>query len=631
MTSPVSTLRDWLLHKTLQCTLLALLCALLVGLLSTHLYRTVMEQDFQILLDGQVQREAARLEMETMRGQAMGVASLFGLNEPMLKELVQGTRPPNDAESLARMKVAREMLGADGIYIMDNRGKIVVHETDHESSVGKNIKFRPYWQQAMAGKENVYPAVGSRSGERGIYVADAIRSGTSRKDAILGVVVIKLLGDQLDQRLTGFGVKAVLLAPQGVVFASTEPEWLFRIHGTPTRERIEAITRLNQFGKTYESGGFPEKLPFDLEEHSTWINGHHFARSSAQIRWNDPAGDWSLVLLGDLEPVTPLAVITSIGLATGSGLFLLLLLALRAFRESHSRRAAVTETRQTAEKLLAEAQTRNRQAEFAAALQQARDLARLAQVWFVQLSGFLPLHQAALYVVEDEQPDGQSGLILAGAFGSGQAPERLKIGDGLVGQCAVDRVALHFEQPREEFWQIGSGLGCALPRRLLLLPVMRSGRLLGVLELASLDPTFLDHQPAIEELMPLLASNLEIVLIAKRTTETLAEAREVESWLLSLIDGVPQPIVVVDEEETIHFANRTAQETFGPECATPGSVHLTRLIANPAANPAALSASAVLKSFPMSPHPRIPQRTRAVIFHPGPSGVTGKPAASGSG
>ncbi|MBF0190405.1 MAG: GAF domain-containing protein [Magnetococcales bacterium] len=623
----MTAVKHWLLLKPRQAVLLVLVLALLTGFLASHLYHTLVVEDFQILLDGQAQREAARLEMETMRGQAMGVASLFGLNEPLLKELALGKRPPNDPEGLARMKTARIMLAADGIYIMNSQGKIVVHETDHESSVGKNIQFRPYWQQAMAGKENVYLAVGSKSGERGIYVADAIREGTSRNGAIIGVVVIKLLGEQLDQRLTGFGVKAILLSPQGVVFASTEEEWLFSINGTPTPTRIEAITRLNQFGKTYENGGLPVTLPFDLSKPKIWIDHKRHVLSRAVLRWNDPAGDWSLLLLGDLEPVIPASVMVTIGLSAGAGLFFLLLVALRAFRESHARHDAVAKTQDAAEKLVAEVMIKSRQAEVGAALQQARSLPDLAQAWFKQLSGFLAVHQAVFYVLENDRTEG-SVLMRVGRFGDDQAPERIALGEGLLGQCARDRQPLSFDLPPDGFWRIGSSLGDATPRVLLILPILRSERLLGILQLSSLDPDFLGHRLQIEELTPLLASNLEILLIARKTEETLAGVNQVEAWFMAVFDGIPDPVLVVSDPGEIILANRAASREFGHEGALPDRMPVSRLLPNGlTGTPGLVSAlhadqtpfQVRVSIFPVPPHPRLQGGTGLILRRHSPA------------
>ncbi|MEO5345109.1 MAG: GAF domain-containing protein [Magnetococcus sp. YQC-9] len=552
---------NWLTGNLRTTILLFALCSLGGGFMVGEMYRSVMERDFRLLLDGKAQREAIGLELETMRGQAMGVTSLLGLNEPIIKEWVLEKRSANDAEGLGRMKVARQMLDADGVYVMNNEGKIVVHETEHESSVGKNIKFRPYWQQAMAGMENVYAAVGSKTMERGLYVADAIRAGTIHQGPIIGVVVIKMLGDYLDQKLAMSGMKALLLSPQGVVFAATEKEWLFRLNGDPTPQRLEAIAKLNQFGKQYGKGNVPHSLPFDVLHNEVHISQKRHARSISPIHWNDPAGDWSLVLFGDLEGATPIEELVLISLLTGMVIFMLLVSGLRAMRESRARMEAVAKTREAAEKLVIEARIKSRHAEFSTLLQQARDLDTLYRSWFGQLSRTFSLHQATLYVLDGEGD--QACLTLMGGFGDEQAPETIPLGMGWLGQCAIDRQPMHYALPGEGFWRIHSGLGSVLPRSLLILPLMRSERLLGVLELASLDATFAEQQHEIEEMSQQLATNLEVLLIARRTENTLEVAHRVEAWLLALIDGLAEVVCVVDAEGRIVMTNRAARATLG--------------------------------------------------------------------
>ncbi|MBF0163258.1 MAG: GAF domain-containing protein [Magnetococcales bacterium] len=555
------TLTQWLLNHGRIALLMILLIAVGGSMGAGDLFRSLMERDFRHLLEGKAQREAIGLELETMRGQAMGVTSLLGLNEPILKELVTGKRPQNDPEGLARMKVARKMLGADGVYVMNNEGKIVVHESDHESSVGKNIKFRPYWQQAIAGKENVYAAVGSKTMERGLYVADAIYNGTTQQGSIIGVVVIKLLGDYLDQKIAVPGTRGLLLSPQGVVFATTEKDWLFRLNGDPTPRVLEEIAKLNQFGKSYEKGNVPHSLPFDLYREEVVIALRRHARAMAPVHWNDPAGDWSLVLLGDLESATPLEEMLLVMILVGMGVFSLLFMGLRAMRESRAKQEAMAKTHEAAEKLVVEARTKSRHAEFAVTLQQARDLESLSRSWFGQLSQFFPVHQATLYVLEGD--GAEAVLSRVGQFGDDHAPESIRPGEGWLGQCAIDHQPMVFNLPEEGFWRIHAGLGSVLPRSLLILPVLRGERPLGVLELSSLNAAFGAHLREILEMTQQLAVNLEILLIARRTEETLTGARRSKSWLLELLDSIPDAVVVIDDQERVMMANRPAHLHLG--------------------------------------------------------------------
>ncbi|WP_442764025.1 GAF domain-containing protein [Malikia spinosa] len=170
------------------------------------------------------------------------------------------------------------------------------------------------------------------------------------------------------------------------------------------------------------------------------------------------------------------------------------------------------------------AQFKQRQSELSLQLQHARELSALTQALFAEIGRYLPVHQGCLYCVEPD-PAGTPELHLAGSFATASAPERVAIGDGLLGQCARERRSLTFSEVPAGFWTLESGLGQALPRALLLLPIMRNELLIGVLELASMEPDGDRIEAMLEGLLPVLATNLEVLLAERRLERLLAEAR----------------------------------------------------------------------------------------------------------
>jgi CheY-like chemotaxis protein/signal transduction histidine kinase len=95
---------------------------------------------------------------------------------------------------------------------------------------------------------------------------------------------------------------------------------------------------------------------------------------------------------------------------------------------------------------------------------------------------------AALYTVDDG-----GGLVLAAAHAlEGAAPEtatrQFRRGEGLVGQAALQEDLTVITDPPADYLRIRSGLGSAVPRALVLLPLVHSGQTLGVLELATFKP-----------------------------------------------------------------------------------------------------------------------------------------------
>ncbi len=122
-----------------------------------------------------------------------------------------------------------------------------------------------------------------------------------------------------------------------------------------------------------------------------------------------------------------------------------------------------------------------------------------------------------------------------GGFGfehNGAAPA-FPLGDGLVGQCARQQQTLVVTDVPETYARIRSGLGDAVPRSLLVVPLLLPGRLLGVLELASFGTFDATQRRLIDELLPIAALALDNLQRALQTRslldETQAQSDELQS------------------------------------------------------------------------------------------------------
>jgi C4-dicarboxylate-specific signal transduction histidine kinase len=144
----------------------------------------------------------------------------------------------------------------------------------------------------------------------------------SNSSPIIGATVMRLDVDRVDTTLKSWPGPALLLSPQQITFASNRSEWIERMAQTTTPEQIKAITALKQFGNTFEAGS-PKTLPFDLTGKTVGFDNRRYAVSRAPVQWNDPNGEWTLVLLSDLDQLMPIASRIKIGLAI-SALVLLL-------------------------------------------------------------------------------------------------------------------------------------------------------------------------------------------------------------------------------------------------------------------------------------------------------------------
>ncbi|HQR66929.1 MAG TPA: response regulator, partial [Thermoanaerobaculia bacterium] len=136
-------------------------------------------------------------------------------------------------------------------------------------------------------------------------------------------------------------------------------------------------------------------------------------------------------------------------------------------------------------------------------------------------------------------------------------------GEGVGGQCAVDRAPVFLTDLPEGYAKIASGLGDAAPRLLAAVPLATADRVPAVLEIASFRP-FTDRQKALlEEVRTIAALNLEILERNLRTRELLEQVRVSEERTRLILESSSEGIFGVDTEGRIDFVNPAACRMLG--------------------------------------------------------------------
>jgi signal transduction protein with GAF and PtsI domain len=101
-----------------------------------------------------------------------------------------------------------------------------------------------------------------------------------------------------------------------------------------------------------------------------------------------------------------------------------------------------------------------------------------------------------------------------------------RLGEGLVGQCAVEKQPILLANAPDDYVKINSGLGEAKPLTIIAQPIVYDDAVLGVLELASF-ATFTDIP---RELLNRLAGNLGVIIQKiwnqQRTERLLGKSQE---------------------------------------------------------------------------------------------------------
>ena len=132
-----------------------------------------------------------------------------------------------------------------------------------------------------------------------------------------------------------------------------------------------------------------------------------------------------------------------------------------------------------------------------------------------------------LFILEEEESKKFLQLRAAYAYDRKKfLSKTVEIGEGLIGQCYLERQTIYMEKVPNNYLSITSGLGGANPSSLLVIPLRTNEKIEGVLELASLKP-FKPHEiEFLEKLGELLASSIITVRTGEKTTKLLQVSQE---------------------------------------------------------------------------------------------------------
>ncbi len=172
-------------------------------------------------------------------------------------------------------------------------------------------------------------------------------------------------------------------------------------------------------------------------------------------------------------------------------------------------------------------------AKFSRMLQGQRDLTTVGRLILSELAPVVTAQHAEFYVLGS----GDVKLTLLASYAaSGQRTlgRQFDLGEGLVGQCAIERQKIILEGvPADYMIHISSGLGAAAPRNVLVLPVVFEGEVKGVLELASLERFTPMHHAFLDQLTESIGIVLNTIQANMRTEDLLTQSQSLAQELQS--------------------------------------------------------------------------------------------------
>lgn len=147
---------------------------------------------------------------------------------------------PDDSALVQEMnlwlKDVNDLLESSDLYVMLPDGTtLAASNFDTETSfVGNNFAYRPYFIEPMTGETGRFFALGTTSFKRGYYFGAPV---TVDGD-IRGVMVVKIDVDAIEDTWRGGDYEIIVTDPEGIIFMSSQPDWLFASILPLTEERL---------------------------------------------------------------------------------------------------------------------------------------------------------------------------------------------------------------------------------------------------------------------------------------------------------------------------------------------------------------------------------------------------------
>ncbi|HEY1088813.1 MAG TPA: HAMP domain-containing protein, partial [Archangium sp.] len=174
-------------------------------------------------------------------------------------------------------------------------------------------------------------------------------------------------------------------------------------------------------------------------------------------------------------------------------------------------------------------------AKFSRMLQGQKDLLTVGRLILSELAPVVNAQQGVFYTL-DQNTKEDAFLKLLASYASEErkrSDARFRLGEGLVGQCAVEKEKIVLTNVPRDYMKITSGLGESVPQNVIVMPVVFEGQVKAVLELASFDRFSPTHQQFLDQLTESIGIVFNTIEANTRTEDLLKQsqslARELQS------------------------------------------------------------------------------------------------------
>jgi len=203
-------------------------------------------------------------------------------------------------------------------------------------------------------------------------------------------------------------------------------------------------------------------------------------------------------------------------------------------------------------------------AKFTQMLQGQKDLNTVTRRILSELAQVVNAQKGMFYILEQDENFKNPKLKLFAAYAYGdevKTSKEFELGQGLVGQCALEKERILLSNIPKNYSKIGSGLGKATPVNLIVLPVLFEKEIKAVIELASFDMFSETHLDFLSQLTESIGIVLNTIEANSRTESLLEQSQSLTDELRRTNEELQDKAhLLVKQKEEVEDKNKEVEE-----------------------------------------------------------------------
>lgn len=154
------------------------------------------------------------------------------------------------------------------------------------------------------------------------------------------------------------------------------------------------------------------------------------------------------------------------------------------------------------------------------------DLQTLADSFITKITPIVGASYGLFYIKEEQRNQQGLSKLAAYAFNNQEIGlENILLGEGLVGQCALENKIILVSEVPDDYIKISSGIGKGSPASILILPVEFEGQVLAVIELASFNSFTTLQQHLLEQVLSNFGIAMQSIINHMQVENLLRESQ----------------------------------------------------------------------------------------------------------